>query len=335
MKKIYKEFNNIEVDINEIDSINVDLDSATKDKIKNNLKSSINVKKRKSPLRTVLISSAAALILFSIVTWKDSITAFAENIPVINSLFSVFNYEGNFEEYSKIIGEVKKNKGYSLKLDEVVMDDFNLMIVYTITCPEKVEPLILKDGSSFPYDSRVVKLNGINLEEGASGSHRIIDDYTVQVFLNHDMFDNHNLKDFDIEIDFKEVNNIKGDWKFSFNVSKDTISKATTTYSPANKLKEVNRSGREATISFDKVSFSPISTTVEVNSTDYFYNQGIIFKDENGNVLNPVQCRYKDNSPDCTVLYKFKSMEKIPNKILVEYTNPYTRKTSKTELILK
>lgn len=342
MESIYKHFNDIEVDIDKINSIDVELDDVTKKRIKNNIKNSIKIEKHKRFAKAGIIAVAVSLLLaISAIIPQNSLAAFAENIPVINTLFQKFGlgYGGDFQNYTQIIGKVIKDKGYEVKLDEVVMDDFSFKLIYTIKCSEKVSGLINQKGSPFPHTpDKSIKLNGKEFVGGAGGTDRVIDDYTIQVIEDYDIDEMDIPKNFNIEIDFKEINNTKGDWKFSFYVSKEKISKDIKNYSPNKQLQIQNSSSKEVTLTFEKISFSPISTAISIKSNNEFEYGNLVFKDENGNVIVPKGSSLRAHNGvlgyKATCLYKFDPMPKIPNKILVEYKNTDTTKSNEIELTL-
>ncbi|WP_322390157.1 hypothetical protein, partial [Clostridium perfringens] len=100
-----------------------------------------------------------------------------------------------------------------------------------------------------------------------------------------------------------------------------------------------NNSGEEVELIVEKVSFSPISTAVLIKANNEFEYGNLIFKGENGDIIN-----YKSASLNVhngafgdktTALYKFEPMQNIPNKILVEYKNTDTTKSNEIELIFK
>lgn len=341
MGNIYKYFNDIEMDLNKISSIDVELDDITKTSIKKKLKSSITIKKHKRVAQTgVAAAVIVSLLLGSVIIPQNALATFADNIPVLNTLFQKFGsgYGGNFENYTQVIGEVKKDKGYEVRLDEVVMDDFSLKLIYTLKSPIKVSTLIGQKGNPFPHiPDKSIKINGEEFVGGLGGTDRIIDDYTVQVIEDFDIEKLNISKKIDIEINFKSINNIDGDWKFSFNTSKEKIAKDIKTFEPNNILKIKNVDGKEVKLKFEKVSFSPISTAIKIKANHEFEYNNLIFKDNNGNILTPRSASLSSNNVlfGYRGLYKFESLETIPDKIIVEYRNAHTTSSDGVELIIK
>jgi len=327
MSNIYKHFNDVDMDIDNINLISVELDDVSKKRIKKQLRNTVTQRKNNLLIKTLIAVASIFLILFitSIIS-KDSITAFAGNIPLLNSLFQHYSSDigGDFQDYTQVIGETKKDKNYEVTLDEVVMDEFSFKLIYTIKCPEKVSILIPRDSSPFPHTpGKSIKLDGEDFVGAAGGSHKIIDDYTVQVIEDYDIDKKNIPNNFNIEINFNELNGLTGDWNFSFHSSKEKISKAITNYILDKEVKIQSGDGKDMTLTFKTVSFSPISTAIQVETNEDFDYYNLIFKDNDCNIIKSTGSSFSANDGffgyEGKGLYKFEPMEKIPDKILVEY----------------
>ena len=330
MKDIYKHFNNIDFNIEEINSISVEIDDITKKRIKNNLRNSIKSRKPKKIVKTgIAVCIASFVVLFSIGFSNSPFTAFAENIPVLNSLFEKFStiYGGDFKDYTQVIDKSQKDNGYEVTINEVAIDDLSFKLIYTIKTDEKLSELDTT-GSMFPYTlGKHITINGESFIGGSGGDNRTIDEYTIQVIEDFDLIHMDIPESCNMEIDFREINSTKGNWKFKFNISKEKISKDIKTFTPKEKLHI-----KDATITFDTISFSPISTAIKFtgNSSKIDYTK-LIFKDENGNVIEPISSGIGGDLNKFIGFFSFKPIEKIPNKIIVEYKG----QESCVELILK
>ncbi|KMT21944.1 DUF4179 domain-containing protein [Clostridium cylindrosporum] len=341
MSNIYKKFNDIEVDLDEINSVNLELDDIAKKRIKNNIKNSIKVKKHRVIFKTRLIVSGILLILLSSsIIPKLSFTALAENIPILNSVFKSFDssYGGNFEDYTQVVGKVKKDKGYEVKIDEVVMDDFSFRLIYTIKSDKKFSEITKGWTTSYPYTpGKSIKFNGKDFGGASRANYKIINDYTVQVIEDYDIYTKNISQNLDVEIDFKKVNRINGNWKFGFFYSKEKISKSIKTYFLNKQLIIKNDNGKNVTFTFEKLSFSPISTVIlfSANNSD-FDSSKLKFKNENENVIEVIGgSGYGDDFWGYSGLEKFKPMKKIPSKIIVEYDDKNSPNFRRIELPLK
>jgi len=335
MSNIYKHLNDIDMDIEDMNSIKANIDDISKKRIKKQLRSSAMQKKHKPFITTLLAVAVVFLILFSTsIISKDSITAFAGNIPLLNSLFQNYSSDigGNFQDYTQVIGETKKDKNYEVTLDEVVMDEFSFKLIYTIKCPEKVSTLIGSDGSPFPHTpGKNITLDGKDFVGSAGGSHKIIDDYTVQVIEDYDIDKKNIPNNFNIEIDFKEINGLVGDWKFNFHSSKEKISKVITNFTLNKEVKIQSSDGKDVTLTFKTVSFSPISTAIQMETNKDFDYYNLIFKDVYGNIIKSTGGSLSSTDGlfgyEGKGLFKLEPMDKTPNKILVDYkTNDITQK---------
>lgn len=321
MKNIYKSFNDIEVDIDKINSINVELDDISKKRIKNNIRNSIKVKKNKF-IPKMVGATACLIILGMTIVPQESFAAFSSNIPVLNTLFSKFQgYGGDFKDYTQVIGIAQKDKGYEVKIEEVAMDNYSFKLIYTIRCKENVRDLIKKASNPFPHTpGKSIKLNGKKFVGGAGGSDRIIDDHTVQVIEDFDIDRTNIPQKFNISIDFNEINDVKGNWQFNFNMSKEKISKDIKAFD-INKEIMVDKDGGNVKLNIKRISFSPISTAALMEANGDFEFNDITFKDENGTIIQPNGSSLEVHNGKAKALYKFKSISKIPNKIFIEYKN--------------
>lgn len=91
----------------------------------------------------------------------------------------------------------------------------------------------------------------------------------------------------------------------------------------------------ETTLKFKKISFSPISTAILIKSSKEFHDGNLVFKDENGTVITTDSRSTTGNPSGYTTLYKFKPINKIPKKLLIEYTPKDSLKVYKSQVILK
>lgn len=302
-----------------------------------------NFKKRRSFIKLGIAAATILLMIGSAFTALYSFPALAERLPVMNSLFKYFSFEhgygGNFENYTQVINEVKKDKDYEVKINEIVMDEFRFKIIYTIKSPVKVSQLIQQQGNTFPRTpGKSIKLNGKSFLGGAGGTEKIIEEYSIQVMEDYDIKKMNIPDHFNIEIDFNEINNINGMWKFNFSASKEQIKKDIKTYSPNIDAKVKNEIGKEISIKFEKISFSPIATSllIKLDSDLELQALNLFIKDNNGSIYAPQD--YSLNSTNAikwTGLIRFKPITEIPEKLIVEYLDGVSAQPQTIELMLK
>lgn len=325
---LYEYFNEIDMDMESVNLLDIELDELTKKRIKNNLHKSLINKKNTS--KKVIVGAVMVIFFTGVaVVSSPKLSAFADNIPVLNTLFHEFGYGygGGFDNYTEVINKSIVDKGYEVTINEAVMDDFSFKFIYTIKTPERVEDLINNRGigNPFPYIAKdEITLNNKKFLGGAGGSYRIIDEYTVQVINDFDIEDTKIPENFIIDIKFNEINNIAGNWNFSFNMSKEKINKDIENYDIDKKLKIKDVSNKEMTLTFNKVSFSPISTAIFIKGDGEFDYTKLKFKTEDGIELKPRAYSFEGSAIliySAKALYKFEPTTTIPNKIILEYTD--------------
>lgn len=339
MKDIYKQFNNIEVDLEKINSTNIELDDVTKKRIKNNLHLSIKPKKHRILLEIGVPTAVAILLaISSFAIPRESLIAFADNIPVLNTLFKRFNthYGGNFEDYTQIIGKTVNDNEFEITIDEVAVDDFAFKLIYTVRSDEKISEVRKKSGQ-FPHTGeKTLKINGKAINASLGGSEKEIDDYTIQVIesLNVDLIKIPN--NFTVEIDFNELADVKGNWNFKFDASKEKTTRATQKYKINKELKanftDPENEQKYGEIYFKEIIFSPISTVINIKTNDAdFVFSSITFKDDKGNIIGQGTGSLLNNKGR----YIFNPVKEIPNKIIVEHTDSATSKVTTLEIPIK
>lgn len=346
MKNIYEQFNNIEFDIDKLNSTNIEIDELTKNKLKKNLKYQTKKDRKKKIYKRTAISVASFLLIFSLAYRNESFVAFARNIPILGSIFETFEYtdkKADFNSYSQKIGETQKSNGYELTFNEVVFDDYRLMMTYTIKSKEKITiqdcmsqgfpTTTLEDN---PKMNNTTKLNNKNLIGGGSGDAINIDEHTIQILEIRDINDLNLGNNVILDIDIKKIKNTIGSWKFKIPITKEKISKNIKTFNPNIKIQVPGVQKKETTLIIYEVSFSPISTNICFKSKDEVKLSEVTFKDENGNIIESLGSSTSINYGKSVfeIIYELETMKEIPNKIFVEYMAKETGKVYKTELNL-
>ncbi|GAA0725971.1 hypothetical protein GCM10008905_22000 [Clostridium malenominatum] len=343
MKSVYEHFNDITLDLNSIENEVMDIDDVTMKRIKNRFKSSINKNYRGNRKRKYRVWVASLLLALGVSAVMLNNSVLADKIgiakaPYINTLFSKFNYSGKFEDYTQVIGESVKDKGYEVTLNEITMDDYSLMIIYTIKTEEKIEDIINKAQGPFPYaPSKSIKINNKEIRGGAGGRHEIIDQNTVQVMMDYEIKNNDIPDDFTMDISFNEIGNVKGNWAFKFDATKGKMRDSIKSFDVNTKYTFIDGKGEEIELVIDKITFSSISTAITFKADKEFEYSNIKFRSENdfnerGASLscNSLRLGYKYEG-----LYKFDYVEEIPEKIIIEYNKKDESKVVIGEISLK
>lgn len=341
MKNIYKQFNNIEFDIDKINSMDINIDELTKNKIKNNLKAYTKKDKRKKIYKNILISVASFLLVFTLACQNEFFVAFARNIPILGSVFETFessDKKAEFNSYSQKIGESQESKGYEVTIDEVVLDDHVFMITYTIKSKEK---FLKKDINRLTFlineTPNKTRINNRDITGGGYSDINIIDDYTIQILDSRDIY-NMKLKDnATLDINITQIQNTKGSWKFQIPLNKSKTSNNTKSFNPNTQIKVLNKKQTYVDLVIKYVHFSPISTNIYLKSKEEIEPLIINFKDDKGNILNPLESGAGLNTEtlEYEMSYRLETMKDIPDKIFIEYRHKDNDKISKTEIKLK
>ncbi|MDQ7096657.1 DUF4179 domain-containing protein [Desulfosporosinus sp. PR] len=284
-KDIFKLFNQVSFEENESELNDLDCDEISqfqKEKIKKHLNKRI---KGNFSLRLFkYCSTAVAVGLVCLIGIGTAYPAFAENVPILNSisqaLNSQFGYQGNYAEYSQMINKSVTDNGITVTINEALADNSKLIIGYTIKSAKKINDLEVLGISRF------LKINGKVVSGEGSGMGNYQDDNT---YVGSEEFHTNlpqNSDRFNVDFDINDIKGIKGKWDFAFSVSKDELTKHSTVFNPE---KVVDFPDSKVTI--DKVVFSPIDTAILLsgNYTDknrqlkdsiFDYNYWLAFDDE-------------------------------------------------------
>lgn len=289
-KDIYKLFNYVKMDEEGDNDLEEDVSESQKEKIKKNLNRRIRRNRR---FKAIKYSSVAAVAVLVFIIGIGTVSpAFAKNIPVLNSITQTLNdkfgFNGEYSKYSQSINRSVSYGGVTFTINEVLADDSNIILGYTIKSNKKINDL---EASSF---GRFLKINGkiLSRSDGSStGSYENDNTYvgTEEIYTNLPQ----DTENYNIALNVDEIGNIKGHWNIAFTASKGELVKASKVIKPNLKLKFP-----DSNISVDKVTLSPIDTDIDLS----------------------VQSRYKDNSGElsqygCWIAFDDKGIELIPKQL--------------------
>lgn len=102
-----EDFNNIHVDISEIE----------KERIKKNLRKKIRNKKRNKGKTMAIAGILAVVILSGTVLYKP---AFAERNPIFDAIYDGLGYYKDYKDYTQYVGESKSSNGYNFTIEKLV-----------------------------------------------------------------------------------------------------------------------------------------------------------------------------------------------------------------------
>lgn len=327
-KDLYKLFNDVNLAKKEYEEIPVDMSEYQKTKLKKNLRKQIKGSKNKLSIKYV---KAAAVIAFICVIGVSAASpGFAKNIPLLNSIIQVVanknGINGEYDKFAQAVSQTVNDNGISLTINEALCDDSQLVISYTLKSEKNIKELC--ENLNVLYLGDRINLNGNN--EFLSGSTRLdyVDDNTCIAVCEMDVEDKKIPNKFDVELNINKIFNVKGNWNFKFNVSKDDLLKKTFTVKPNVKVKFP-----ECSIVVDKVMINPVNTTIMIKGNYNNINKddvrGKIFDYDNWFVIDDKGFELNSkgwgggttaklfNKYDFNYKYDFEGLKEIPEYLTV------------------
>ncbi|EKO1911581.1 DUF4179 domain-containing protein [Clostridium botulinum] len=263
-KDILELLNCINIDKDEEENLDLNMDNLRKKKLKKNLLKQVRGKRTKKNFKHKAI--AASLIIATTLI-SVNIPAFAKNISEFKSVIqALIGYgvpkEGEYEKYSNSVNKSVTDKGITLTINEVVCDDTELMIVYTIKTQDNIKKIVkeVKEATGIYFSfGPYIKIDGKESSGGSSSDGKYLDNST---YINSESIDigDMNLKNkFNVNLNVSNIYGVKGNWNLKFSLSKDEILKHINVFK-SNKKVNFN----DALVNVEKVSFTPINTTITV-----------------------------------------------------------------------
>ncbi|QDY21007.1 hypothetical protein CGQ39_08540 [Clostridium botulinum] len=263
-KDILELFNYINIDKDEDENLDLYMDDLRKKRLKKNLLKQVKGKRTKKNFKH---KAVAASLIIAVTLISVNIPAFAKNISEFKSVIqALIGYgvpkEGEYEKYSSNVNKSVTDKGITLTINEVVCDDTELMIAYTIKTQDDIKKIVeeRKDGSSMPFNLfPYIKINEEQPGSSSGSDGKYLDRHT---YINSDSISigDMNLKNnFNVDLNVKNIYGVMGNWNLKFSVSKDEISKHSNVFKPNTKIQF-----EDALVNVEKVSFTPINTIISV-----------------------------------------------------------------------
>lgn len=221
---IYSLLNDASIDLNEYKK--EDFNDIEKKLIKNNIRKSIKKSSKQSGGRKAI----AAVAIMAILVCISSVNTRAYAISKINlfseSISSFLGIERNLENYNTVINKSVMNNGVTVKLNEVVLEDDELLISTNISSDRS-----LKESDSWGSEMTLYINNKKVKFTGAGGGRKQIDNYTTQQVEEYDL---DSIKDMDLSGDLNVkivyskmmvnyADDINGIWKFEFKTNGDRL----------------------------------------------------------------------------------------------------------------
>ena len=195
--------NSIDVPTNELNNI-----------IKDSIKRGEKYKYRRKNVRLKKIwgGIAAVFVLLSVIGIMNPKAVSA--IPLIGSIFSHFSDVDKidkFEDFSQSVNKTVESNGVKVTINDIALDNNMLAITTTI---------VGKDIDGTKGIMGNIYLDG-HLMKSRNNKYVKIDDKTTEYILYGNVSDIKLGDEVNIEIDFKYVDDIKGDWNLKFSTNKE------------------------------------------------------------------------------------------------------------------
>ncbi|NFM18345.1 DUF4179 domain-containing protein [Clostridium sporogenes] len=267
-KDILELFNYINIDKDEEENLDLNMDDLRKKRLKKNLLKQVKGKRTKKNFK---YKAVAASLIIAVALISVNIPAFAKNISEFKSVIqSLIGYgvpkEGVYGKHSNGVNESVTDKGITLTINEVVCDDTELMIAYTIKTQDNIKKIVKEvkevTGIYFSF-GQYIKIDGKETSGGSSSDGKYLDGHT---YINSESIDigDMNLKNsFNVDLNVKNIYDVIGNWNLKFSVSKNEAAKHTKVFKPNTKVQF-----DESLVNVEKVSFTPMNTNITVTG-DY------------------------------------------------------------------
>lgn len=303
----------------------------------------LNTRKKKKTKLKIAVSVAAIFVAF--LTLGITMPAYAQNIPIIGSIFKLLDngvYE-EYDEYSSDINVTKESNGVKVTISSIVYDGIDLNVAYTVERdePMKSNPHIL--GKDFFINGNLTTFSSSGSGKFLDGNKTYIGVETFKVSKDEvpkDVQDKTLLggyvevpDEFTLTLNIKEfLGEIKGDWDFNIQVASEKVN---------GKVKEINVDKNLNKLATDmkvnKVITTPINTVIytssknEENVTDINY----IVVDDKGRMLQMKSGSGSGDAENYYSSYNFKEKyEDSKSLTFIPFTQTYENnvETLKTDL---
>lgn len=291
----------------------------------------------------------AAIVTLAIMVTTVSVNIYAKDNPIkqfinaaveritsnsSNPIKDFTNYKNSdIDSYKTVIEQIVSDNGVTISLNEVVLDERQILMAYTVT-QDKADFSEI----SFPYTR--LYINGKEIRTGGGGSHLDVDKHTRRYIESKDIDTTNMDSNLDIKIVFEKRPGSSsqdefwnGKWEFAFNTNKEKLM-SNTRRIPINKTLSLPNNG---TVTIKDITITPISTTI--NSTSECVDKerkgnNIIevdyaLYDEKGNKVSPVSIHHRNRSVDEKILgesyHRFVKLEDSVVKLkIVPYISKYS-----------
>lgn len=220
---MYSLLNDASIDLDEYKKD--DFNDIEKKLLEKNIRESIKKGSKQNTRRKVIAAATIVAVLSGMYFGNTGAYAISKINLLSESISSFLGLEKNLEDYNTVVNKAVIDNGVTVKLNEVILDD-NELIISTNISSER----ILKDYETWDSEMTLYINNKKVKFTGASGGMKNMDDNTTQQVLEYDL---DSIKDVDLNGDLNikiiyskmmvNEEDINGTWKFEFKTNGDKL----------------------------------------------------------------------------------------------------------------
>lgn len=223
-----------------LNGANVNLDDYGKEDFndieKKNIKANFRklISKNKSPKKSIIAAGMVVVLtatLFGTNVGAQALTRVLK-IAGVQDIASFMGIQENLDDYKTIINKVITNNGVTVQLNEVILDENEFTVSYSVTYDKKLSEIYNEKQNEVDeawHGFNGISINGKGLNTGSGGGSRSIDDYTIQSVLTYDIGELDLSGDLNIKLSCSPVgenedsNKKDEDWVFEFKTNGDQL----------------------------------------------------------------------------------------------------------------
>lgn len=241
------------------------------------------VAKRHFPAEKWIKYAAAAAVLCAVaagtVMGPVRHNVYAGVKAVAYDLSQALGITKELEPYKTVVGSTISGGGYSVTLNEVVLDEESMYITYTLTVPEKMETE--EDEMSY-HDDMTVYINGRMASLAGSGGTVKVDDYTLASDWKKELPNVNTARDIDVEIQCAVNGDEIGTFRFTASGEELALDTLTVPLDETVTLPDGTR------VTFERYTSNAMGQSIYFTKTSSSYDYDFMLKGED-DLGNPVE----------------------------------------------
>ncbi|MDU6113366.1 MAG: DUF4179 domain-containing protein [Paeniclostridium sordellii] len=204
---------------------NIEVSSSIDDAINKGITEAVSKKRRKRVKNIAITCSLTIIIIVSTVFYNDKVLADVKE--AFWSIASYFGLDNDLGNYKTVINKPITDNGYTIKLNEVVLDKKELII--SSTMKSETGPF-----NGYPEVSKNIYINGKKIMANSNGVSESGNSYT-QNYIDTYFLDEELSGEVNIKVEYLSINlmddtgaeSIKGSWVFDFKTDTDSLANNT------------------------------------------------------------------------------------------------------------